>query len=263
MVEAGGGRKNGGLRSIEFSACFLHALFALVAAPVAALESHEHVHRDRKAILIHIDPKVEKLELFLQNDAKAPLKRFAEVNRWLAATRSETLVFGMNAGMFHADLSPVGLCVVEGKQFQAINSNEGEGNFFLKPNGVFLITTKGTPHVITSPEAAALKEPLRLATQSGPMLIRAGVLHPAFKEGSKNRRQRNGVGMDANGHLWFAITTHLMNFHEFATLFRDVAKCPDALFLDGAICSLYLPQINRADEFTDLGPIIGITVKQK
>lgn len=248
---------------IRFSACLLRTLLALVATPVVALESHEHVHKDRKAILIRVDPKLEKLELFLQDHANAPLKSFAAANRWLAAARSETLVFGMNAGMYHADLSPVGLCIVEGKQLRAINLDEGAGNFFLKPNGVFLITAKGEPHVVTSPEAAALKEPLRLATQSGPMLIRAGVLHPAFKDGSQNRRQRNGVGIDANGHVWFAITKQAMNFYEFATLFRDLAKCADALYLDGAISSLYLPLINRADEITDLGPIIGITATQK
>ena len=50
-----------------------------------------------------------------------------------------------------------------------------------------------------------------------------------------------------------------VNFHEFATMFRDVLRCPDALFLDGTISSLHAPKLNRSDFRMDLGPMIGVT----
>ena len=54
----------------------------------------------------------------------------------------------------------------------------------------------------------------------------------------------------------FAISEAPVNFHEFAALFRDVLKCPYALFFDGVICSLHSTQLKRSDKKTDLGPII-------
>jgi len=43
----------------------------------------------------------------------------------------------------------------------------------------------------------------------------------------------------------------------FATFFRDGLRCPNALFLDGSIASLYAPGLRRADWFFAMGPMIG------
>jgi len=50
-----------------------------------------------------------------------------------------------------------------------------------------------------------------------------------------------------------------VNFYEFATFFRDQLHCPDVLFLDGTISSIYAPELKRNDFRMDLGPIIGVT----
>lgn len=108
-------------------------------------------------------------------------------------------------------------------------------------------------------EYPRIQERVLLATQSGPLLLRAGRMHPAFREGSSNRLFRNGVGVPSPEIAIFAISEAPVNFHEFATFFRDVLRCPDALFLDGTISSLYAPQLQRNDFRMDLGPILGVT----
>ena len=84
-------------------------------------------------------------------------------------------------------------------------------------------------------------------------------MHTAFREGSENRLFRNGVGVPSPDVALFAISEAPVNFHEFATMFRDVLHCPDALFLDGTISSLYAPTLKRSDFRMDLGPIPGVT----
>ena len=101
---------------------------------------------------------------------------------------------------------------------------------------------------------------MQLATQSGPLLLRNGRVHPAFREGSANRLFRNAVGVPSPDAALFVISEAPVNFHEFATLFRDVLRCPDALFLDGTISSLFAPDLKRNDFRMDLGPILGVTV---
>ena len=49
-----------------------------------------------------------------------------------------------------------------------------------------------------------------------------------------------------------------VNFHEFATFFRDKLRSTEALFLDGTISSLHATALKRSDFRMDLGPIIGI-----
>jgi uncharacterized protein YigE (DUF2233 family) len=52
-----------------------------------------------------------------------------------------------------------------------------------------------------------------------------------------------------------------VNFYSFATLFRDRLQCPDALFLDGSVSSLYAPDAGRDDALLPLGPIVGVIDK--
>jgi uncharacterized protein YigE (DUF2233 family) len=139
-----------------------------------------------------------------------------------------------------------------------LNTTNGTGNFYLKPNGVFLVSEKGA-RIVESSEYSGLGEQVLLATQSGPLLVRGGKIHPAFNATSASRIIRNGVGVPSPDVAVFAISDAPVNFYEFATLFRDVLQCPDALFLDGVISSLHSTDRKRSDKKADLGPIIGIT----
>jgi uncharacterized protein YigE (DUF2233 family) len=207
--------------------------------------------------ICRVNVQKEHLQLFLNDEKGAPFNRFSALAPWLKA-RGQKLVFAMNAGMYHRDFQPVGLFVSDGKQLAPLNLANGAGNFFLKPNGVFLITDSGA-QVIDSTEYPLLRERVVLATQSGPLLVQHGKIHPAFKPDSKSRLYRNGVGVPSPGVAIFAISEAPLNLDEFALLFRDVLHCPDALFLDGTVSSLYAPALKRNDFHIDLGPIIGIT----
>ena len=163
----------------------------------------------------------------------------------------------MNAGMFQRDYSPVGLFIAGGKELAPLNTNSGYGNFFMKPNGIFVMTDTG-PRVVETSEYARLKGRIVLATQSGPLLVHSGKIHPDFKVNSTSRVIRNGVGISDAGKVVFAISEEPVNLHEFSALFRNVLSCPNALYLDGVISSLHAPALKRSDKKTEIGPIIAV-----
>ena len=199
----------------------------------------------------------DRLQLFHRDEKGQPFRRFDRLASWLEA-RGQKLTFAMNAGMFHGDLSAVGLFVSGGRQTVPLNTADGNGNFFLKPNGVFAVTDRGA-HVLESSEYPKLRERVVLATQSGPLLVRGGRLHPAFNPNSESRLLRNGVGVPSPDTALFVISETPVSFHELATLFRDKLHCPDALYLDGVISSLHAAELKRSDVRTDLGPILAVT----
>lgn len=235
----------------------LHLLILTTLSPASAVEFSTVEVEGKRVTICRVHVRKEKLQLFHRDEAGQPFKRFDRLQHWLEP-RGQKLVFAMNAGMFHPDFSAVGLYVAGGKQLTPLNTTNGNGNFFLKPNGVFLVTEQGAMIVETS-EYPALRERPLLATQSGPLLVQKGKLHPAFKPASENRLVRNGVGVPSRDLAIFAISEAPINFHDFATLFRDTLHCPDALFLDGVISSLHATKLQRSDARVDLGPIIAVT----
>ncbi len=198
------------------------------------------------------------MDVFLSGEG-GPLRNFAALERHVASLGRRAVV-AMNGGMFEADGSPVGWCVAEGKEIRKANLNNGEGNFFLKPNGIFAITNDNAMVVET---AAAAGDPklrqARLVTQSGPLLVTGGRIHAGFKEASLNRRIRNGVGVAADGKVWWGISEEEVSFHESATFFRDELGCPDALFLDGQVSRLHAPAQGRKAGVCLLGPLLAVT----
>jgi uncharacterized protein YigE (DUF2233 family) len=146
--------------------------------------------------------------------------------------------------------------VQDGREISPLNLRDGNGNFYLKPNGVFLISTSG-PRIVESTEYRRITDSVLVATQSGPLLIRNGAIHPAFNAASTSRLIRNGVGVSGDTVL-FVISEQPVSFHEFALYFRDELHCSDALYLDGVVSSLYSAELGRNDYRTDLGPIIGV-----
>lgn len=228
------------------------ALTALALAVLAAAAQAGDLYT-----VVRVDLASQKLGLFWQDDRGQPLRRLDRLAAWLKG-QGRTLTFGMNAGMYHADGGPVGMLVIDGRELAPLNLGEGRGNFFLKPNGVFLVDGRGA-HVVDAADYAAMpRDGVVLATQSGPLLLKHGQMHPAFRASSASRHVRNGV-CAAGAQGTFVISERPVTFHEFASFLRDELHCQDALYLDGAVSSLWSPGLGRSDRWHKLGPLLGVT----
>ena len=246
----------------------LVAFFAMMMAatptrPAGAQTCTTQTFSAQSAIVCDLAPG--DLRLFWSDPEGKPFRRFSTLAAALADT-GQTLALAINAGMYGTDFAPTGLYVEQGEQLRPLNTATVDGrpaqipNFYKKPNGVFFIDDAGAHILPTDTYAAAGRTP-RLATQSGPMLVIDGALHPALIENSTDRTRRSGVGVCENGTVRIAISQGDTNFFDFATLFRDHLSCPNALFLDGGQgAGLYHPATNRND-FSwhgGYGPMLGV-----
>lgn len=232
-------------------------LLALALPAAAAI--CERVEHDGQGYVLCEVPAAQEGALRLWQDGPdgAPLRNFANVRRVLAP--GESLGFAMNAGMFHSDYRAVGLLVIDGVELSPLVTAGSEGNFGMLPNGVFCSGGAQPFAVVESRQFAQTRPDCRLATQSGPMLVIEGELHPRFLVDSTSRYIRNGVGVSADGQTaWFAISNRPVTFHEFGRFFRDGLGTPNALYFDGSVSRLYAPSVRRADFGRSMGPIIGL-----
>ena len=223
------------------------------AAPPPTQSSCVEQRFEGAGFIVCTPPDTRKLRLFAAGKAEAPHRAFREL-----PVDQEKVVFAMNAGMYDEAGRPIGLAIVEGKQVHKIALKAGGGNFGLKPNGVFLVRKNGTAAIVKS-ERFRDDGDVRLATQSGPMLVIGGKLHPRFDHDGTSLYIRNAVGIGPGGKPLFVITTDPVSFGKLARFYRDKLKAKDALFLDGSVSSLWDPANGRQDLVTDLGPIIVAT----
>lgn len=243
------------MRLLVFPLVFIAAFNAPARAACEAIAEHEKPY-----IVCAFPADAGSVRLFWKDDAGKPyggLGKLAET----VQSNGERLLFAMNAGMYEEDLSPVGLYVENGRQLRAANVRSGPGNFHLKPNGVFYIGPRGAGVMETS-RYLAEKPAAAYATQSGPMLVIGGRIHPKIRSTGASEKIRNGVGVDGN-RIVFAISREPVTFHAFASLFRDRLKTPDALFLDGSISALYAQPDFRAGGLWPIGPIVGVVEKPR
>jgi len=233
------------------------AAFSCQLAAATPLNCFGVEFQGKAASVCKADVRNNQLRLFLRDDTGELLGSLSAAAR-LADSQGERLQFAMNAGMYRPDFAPVGLLVINGQEVSPLNLNEGEGNFFLKPNGVFLSGPAGV-RIIPAEQYPQLTERITLATQSGPMLLIRGRVHPKLDPYSKSRVIRNGVGVQGRDQAVFAISEQPLSLYEFALLFRDRLQCTDALYFDGAVSSLLSVELRREDRRAPLGPIIGVS----
>jgi len=205
-------------------------------------------------VVCEISLRDHQVRMYLRGADGQP---YGRLSRLVDSPAGRELVMAINGGMYGDDRGPVGLFVEGGKQLRAANTRRGSGNFHMKPNGVFYVTASGAG-VLTTERYLRQKPRALYATQSGPMLVIDGKLHPRFAGEGQSLKIRNGVGVRGGGTVVFAISDQPVSFGSFARLFRDVLKTPDALYLDGSISSIYAPDVGRRDWLYPVGPIIGV-----
>lgn len=171
------------------------------------------------------------------------------------------LAFALNGGMFHPDYRPVGLYIEDGRELVRASTASGPGNFHLKPNGVFY-AGEGGAGVLETGAFLQQKPKALFATQSGPMLVIDGKLHPRLAKANASAKMRDGVCV-RDAVAFFAISEEEVPFDTFERLFRDGLKCRNALFLDGGTApALYVPSALRpGNSLIGLGPMIGVYEK--
>lgn len=190
-----------------------------------------------------------------EKDGK-PYRSFAALETALGP-RAASVAFGMNAGMFDEGGRAIGLLVEDGKALHAINRHKGGGNFHLLPNGVFLVRNDGRAEIVKS-DAFKPANNIAFATQSGPMLVVDGKLHPKFDPDGTSRHIRNGVGIAPDGTPMFVISNDQVSFGRLARFFRDELKTRNALYFDGSVSSLWDPINGRRDAHVPIGPMVVV-----
>jgi uncharacterized protein YigE (DUF2233 family) len=146
------------------------------AVVVATAPCNQQIFEDDRFTVC--DSPGGRIELVAAARNETPVRRFADLESSLGS-RAGRVAFAMNAGMYGEDGRPIGLAIVDGRQVRAINRRKGGGNFHLMPNGVFQVRRDGRSEVVTSANWKPSPD-IRIATQSGPMLVISGKLHPAF-----------------------------------------------------------------------------------
>lgn len=187
---------------------------------------------------VHVNPALHKITLHWKNPATGePFENYQNVVERLEDA-GESVIAVTNAGIFEPGLVPTGLYVEDREVLRPLNLEEGYGNFYLKPNGVFFVDGNGFG-ILESTNFDAENLGVDYALQSGPLLLQEFSIHPAFTLGSKNCRLRSGIGISPDGQAIIAITNGAVNFYDFSVWFRDIVGAKDALYLDGAISMLY------------------------
>lgn len=235
------------------------SLLLLLSAGLIAFTNNQNPNDDQ-ILAYTVDVKTHDLHFFWKNEKGEILKSFYHLKKHVEL-KNLTLLFAMNGGMFNNDFSPQGLFIQNKKTLATIDTADGNGNFYLKPNGVFYITTNNIPFVCKTTEFLDNRK-IKYATQSGPMLVIDGQIHSAFTPSSTNLNIRNGVGILPDNRVVFAMSKTAINFYNFANYFQNLG-CKNALYLDGFVSRTYLPEKNWTQTDGNFGVMMGVTKKAK
>lgn len=209
--------------------------------------------------ILSYETQAENVHFFWKDETGKVLGSIQNLITYVQS-KDQTLLFATNGGMYKKDFSPQGLFVQNTQTVVPLDTGHGDGNFYLKPNGVFYITTNGTPVICTASDFYD-NGSIKFATQSGPMLMVNGRIHSSFRQGSANLQIRNGVGILPDNRVVFAMSKTAINFYDFAKYFERLG-CKNALYLDGFVSRTYLPEKEWAQTDGSFGVIIGVVEKE-
>lgn len=203
--------------------------------------------RENNLVLVRTDENGNRIEGF-------------HAVKTLVESTNQEVSFITNGGIFDPHYNPSGLYVENGRKLFPLNSAEGSGNFFLKPNGVFLLKGEQGQVLSTKEYAQALNTP-DFAIQSGPLLLRKGTIHPKFNKTSRNRYTRSAIAVMSSTELFFVLSMKPVTFFDIADFCARHLSCEDALYLDGAISQFYTPGSSRSVVQRPYGSYFVVTPK--
>lgn len=233
----------------------------VISNNVSALTMREYKFENVDFAVVEISEQ-DSLKLFWkQPNDDQPYQSFNNLVKTLAK-QHEKVLFAINSGIFGRDQSPLGWHVEKSDRLQALNQvtrKDAFGNFSLIPNGVFFIDHSGKHHVVETEKFLQNQHKYNVtyATQSGPMLVIDGNLHPKFYESSDSLKYRSGVCVKDN-NTYFSVTQNPINFYYFAKFFQQELKCDNALYLDGTLSQLYYYGKIYGAPFWNVRPYVGI-----
>jgi uncharacterized protein YigE (DUF2233 family) len=205
------------------------------------------------------DPAQHRITMANLGADKQP---FASLSSFAASVDPASIAFAMNGGMYGDDLKPIGYYVEKGERLKELDRSEGDGNFYMKPNGVFFGSGGSWRVMGSNTFFNTIGDRPEFGTQSGPLLLDGGKLHPEIQDDGPSKAIRNAVGVDAGGKAHFVISEAPVSFGQLARFFRDQLKVSNALYLDGQVSSLWDPAQGRMDKGR-VGPIIVVTKREK
>jgi uncharacterized protein YigE (DUF2233 family) len=207
-----------------------------------------------------MDPR--KTKLSIHSNGKNRPTRIHGVRSQLAK-KGKNMVFACNGGIFEPDYTGTGLYVQAGREGVPLNTRPKSPsgafqNFYMQPNGVFALTSAGRAYIKTTQDYKKAGIRPWLATQSGPMLVIKGKIHHRFRPASTSKHIRSGVGVLPNGELLFAISKRRVRFYDIADFFLKQG-CTDALYLDGAISEMYIPELGLRNCGQSFASVLTVT----
>lgn len=208
-----------------------------------------------KFVVVKCNPKDVNLVMAYKNSDGEVYGDFGRLKRDLIQQGKE-LIFACNGGMFMEDLRPLGWYIENGKVISQLNTRSASTNFYLKPNGIFIINWDKSCRIIQTGSDYPIHQ-INYATQSGPMLTINGQINPKFSKVSTSWNIRNGVGVNQDGDVVFILAVEPVSLYELADAFLFTG-CDNSLYLDGIISDFYLPQIGMTREYGYMSVMIAI-----
>ena len=147
-----------------------------------------------------VNPQTERVKMYWQ---KANGEAWGTLHALLADMNSQGQVqMAMNGGIYDESYAPLGLYIENGQQKVALNLASGEGNFFIRPGGVFYVA--GDKVGIVRLDAFKTSKEIQFAVQSGKIKqllnvqFRFGITGKIIKICRLLAQQKHGIPMFIN-----------------------------------------------------------------
>lgn len=192
--------------------------------------------------------------VFSFNDLEETRENLKVVQNFQKETHNNYLIqndkfnyFLANAGFVETGCMPTGYLLSQGELVNPLNLKIGIGNFYLKPNGVFYVSTNNI-NIVDSEDFANLNEQMLNGVQSGPLLLKNNFLNPQIQANSPNLKNRLAVGIRKSSYpsrVLFVKSEQAVTFYELAQFFKNVLDCSYALHLMSEGIVMHHPENNN------------------